>query len=59
MTAALTKGGPLWATPQAVAKVIVKGLNGRSAIVYGPWFWRYVMLIIRLLPQPVIARIDI
>ena len=59
MTAALAKGGPLWATPQAVAKVIVKGLNGRSAIVYGPWFWRYVMLIIRLLPQPVIARIDI
>lgn len=59
MTAALPKGGPLWATPEAVAKVIVKGLNGRSAIVYGPWFWRYVMLIIRLLPQPVMAKVDI
>ena len=59
MTAEIPKGGPLWATPDAVAKVIVKGLDGRSAIVYGPWFWRYVMLIIRLLPQPVIARIDI
>lgn len=59
MTAALPKGGPLWATPDTVAKVIVRGLNGKSAIVYGPWFWRYVMLIIRLLPQPVIARIDI
>jgi short-subunit dehydrogenase len=59
MTAALPKGGPLWATPETVAKVIVKGLNGKSAIVYGPWFWRYVMLIIRLLPQPVMARIDI
>lgn len=58
MTAAIPKGGPLWATPDAVAKVIVKGLNGRSAIVYGPWFWRYVMLIIRLLPQPVIAKVN-
>jgi decaprenylphospho-beta-D-erythro-pentofuranosid-2-ulose 2-reductase len=58
MTAGMAKGGPLWASPQQVAKVIVKGLNGRSAIVYGPWFWRYVMLIIRLLPQGVIAKIN-
>jgi len=58
MTAGLPKGGPLWATPEQVAKTIVGGLSGRSAIVYGPWFWRYVMLIVRLLPQRAIARID-
>jgi decaprenylphospho-beta-D-erythro-pentofuranosid-2-ulose 2-reductase len=59
MTAGMPKGGPLWSTPEAVAKVIVKGLNGKSAIIYGPWFWRYVMLIIRLLPQRLMARVDL
>lgn len=58
MTAGMTKGGPLWASPQQAARVIVNGLDGRSAIVYGPWFWRYVMLAIRLLPQGVIAKIN-
>lgn len=59
MTQGITKGGPLWATATTVARVIVRGLSGRKAIVYGPWFWRYVMLIIRLLPQPVFGRIDL
>lgn len=59
MTAGMAKGGPLWATPDVIAKVIVKGLDGRSPIVYGPWFWRYVMLIIRLLPAPLMAKVDL
>jgi decaprenylphospho-beta-D-erythro-pentofuranosid-2-ulose 2-reductase len=59
MTAGLPKGGPLWATPEAIAKVIVRGLSGRRAIVYGPWFWRWIMLVIRALPQPLMAKIDL
>lgn len=59
MTAGLPKGGPLWATPDAVARVIVKGLSGQSAIVYGPWFWRYILLIIRLLPQQIFGRLNL
>src|SRR5690606_21148474 len=51
--------GPLWSTPEAVARVIVKGFDGKRAIVYGPWFWRYVMLVIRLLPQGVMAKVDL
>lgn len=59
MTAGFKKGGPLWAKPEAVAEVIARGLLGRSAIVYTPWFWRYIILAIRLLPQSVIGRINI
>lgn len=59
MTASLPKGGPLWATPDAVARVIVKGLSGDSAIVYGPWFWRYILLVIRFLPERVFSRINL
>lgn len=58
MTASFKKG-PLWAQPEAVAEVIARGLLGRSAIVYAPWFWRYIILAIRLLPQSVIGRINI
>ena len=59
MTAGMAKGGPLWSTPEAVAKVIVAGLDGKKAIVYGPWFWRFVMLIIRLAPQPLMAKVNL
>lgn len=59
MTQGIPKGGLLWAMPTSVARVIVQGLEGRAAIVYGPWFWRYIMLIIRLLPQPVMGRLDL
>lgn len=59
MTAGMAKGGPLWSTPENIAKVIVKGLTGKNAIVYGPWFWRYVMLVIRLLPQRVMSKLNL
>lgn len=56
MTAAFPKG-PLWAKPEAVALDIQAALErGRSAILYTPFFWRYILLIIRALPQMVIHR---
>ena len=56
MTAAFPKG-PLWAKPEAVAMDIRAALErGRSLILYTPFFWRYILLIIRLLPQAVIHR---
>jgi short-subunit dehydrogenase len=56
MTAAFPKG-PLWARPEAIAADIHAGLeHGKSAILYTPWFWRPILLIIRLLPQAVMHR---
>jgi short-subunit dehydrogenase len=59
MTAAMKKGGPLWATPDRVAADIDKAIAVRAAVVYTPWFWRWIMLVIRLLPRFLFNRLKI
>lgn len=59
MTAALPKGGPLWATPDRVAADIHRAMKTGPAILYTPWFWRWVMLVIRLLPDAVFKRLKL
>ena len=56
MTAGLPKGGPLWATPDRVARDIHKALNTGTAVLYTPWFWRWIMLIIRHVPDAIFQR---
>ncbi|MEG2804460.1 SDR family oxidoreductase [Stenotrophomonas sp.] len=55
MTAHLRKG-PLWASPDQVAKRIVAGIGRRTPVLYAPGFWRLIMWVIRLLPQAVFNR---
>jgi short-subunit dehydrogenase len=59
MTAHIPKGGPLWATPEKVADDIERAIAKRRTVVYTPWFWRLVMLVIRNLPRPVFDRMKI
>ena len=56
MTAHIKKGGPLWAHPEAVAKDIVKAIENKKDILYTPFFWRYIMLIIKNVPEVVFKR---
>lgn len=56
MTAHLPKGGPLWAKPEAIAAVIEQASQKSGPVVYAPWFWRFVLLIIRLVPAFVFHR---
>jgi len=56
MTAGLAKGGPLWATPAKVAADIKAAMEGGAAILYTPWFWRWIMLIIRSVPDAIFRR---
>lgn len=56
MTAGLPKGGPLWASPDRVAADIERALRGGFGTVYRPWFWRWIMLIIRSIPERVFVR---
>jgi decaprenylphospho-beta-D-erythro-pentofuranosid-2-ulose 2-reductase len=56
MTADLPKGGPLWSSADKVAAVIVQALERGGPVVYAPGFWRWIMLIIRLMPQAVINK---
>jgi decaprenylphospho-beta-D-erythro-pentofuranosid-2-ulose 2-reductase len=55
MTAAFPKG-PLWAKPDRVAADIVRALDRANGVVYTPGFWRWVMLLVRNLPQALFLR---
>ena len=57
---AMTYGMPgmfFVATPEYIGQRIVMALDRRSDIVYLPWFWRYIMLIIRLIPERIFKRL--
>ena len=59
MTTSVAGKGLLWAKPVTIARAIVKasGSGGRGRpIVYAPWFWRWIMYIIRLMPSPIFHR---
>jgi decaprenylphospho-beta-D-erythro-pentofuranosid-2-ulose 2-reductase len=59
MTAGIDKGGPLWATPDAVAKGIVSALDRRRDVVYLPGFWRPIMGVIKSIPESVFKRLHL
>jgi decaprenylphospho-beta-D-erythro-pentofuranosid-2-ulose 2-reductase len=59
MTAAIAKGGPLWADPARVARDIARAVERRKCVVYTPWFWRPIMLVIRMLPRFIFDRLRI
>lgn len=56
MTAHLPRSGPLWATSDRVAEDIVRAIDRRRAVLYTPWFWRWIMLAVRAVPRAVLHR---
>lgn len=56
MTAHIKKGGPLWATPERVAKDIVRAIAKKKAVLYTPFFWKYIMLIIKNVPECIFKK---
>ena len=58
----MTYGMPglfLVARPASVGASIVRALERGREVVYVPWFWRYVMLAVRLIPEPVFKRLKL
>lgn len=58
MTASFEKG-PLWATPQQVARSIRNGVSTRRNVIYTPFFWRFIMLIIRHIPEFIFKKLSL
>lgn len=46
------------ASTQIVAKDIVKGFKRRSSVVYTMWLWRYIMAVVRLIPEFIFKRLN-
>lgn len=55
MTAAFEKGA-LWASPEDVAKDIHRAIARGRRVLYTPWYWRWIMLVIRSLPTALLHR---
>lgn len=59
MTAHIAKSGLLWAQPEDVATSITKAVEKRRDVVYLPWFWRWIMLVIRFIPERLFKRMSL
>ncbi len=59
MTAEFEKKGLLWASPETIAKGIVKAIDKRKDVVYLPFFWRWIMLIIRCIPERIFKKLGL
>jgi len=59
MTAELNLPARLTVTPDTVARDIDKAINKRQDILYTPWFWRWIMMIIRWMPAVIFKRMKL
>lgn len=49
---------PFAGEPEQVARRVVRAIERGTPVVYAPGMWRWIMLVIRLLPRAVMRRID-
>lgn len=49
----------LVAPPEKVAEDILKAVRKKKNTIYTPFFWRYIMLIIRSIPEPIFKKMSI
>lgn len=49
----------LVASPEAVAASILKAVKKKRNVIYTPFFWRYIMLIIRHIPEFIFKKMSI
>jgi short-subunit dehydrogenase len=56
MTSQFEPKGMAWSQPQVIGRAIVDAADAGRSIVYAPWWWRIIMLIIRLLPAPIFHK---
>ena len=58
MTSSFKKGA-LWASADKVATDIDNAIVKRKNVLYTPWFWRYIMLIIKCIPEFIFKKLPL
>ncbi|MFA6687248.1 MAG: SDR family oxidoreductase [Desulfuromonas sp.] len=59
MTAEMKLPQKLLASPEGVAEKIYKGVVSKKNTIYIKWMWRYIMLIIRHLPEAIFKKTNL
>jgi short-subunit dehydrogenase len=57
MTAQMAKT-PVFAQPAAIGRGIVRAIDRRADVVYLPWWWRFIMLVVRIMPEALFKRMS-
>jgi short-subunit dehydrogenase len=50
---------PLFASPERVARDLLRAIDTGADVVYTPWWWRFVMLLVRLIPERLFKRLSL
>lgn len=58
MTAHFQKNA-LWASPQRVADDLIRAIENKKNVVYTPWYWRWIMSIVLIIPERIFKRIQL
>ena len=53
------KKGALWASADKVAGDIDTAIHKRKNLLYTPWFWRYIMLVIKSIPEFIFKKLPL
>ena len=53
------KKGFLWVNPEVISAGIYKAFNKKKEVVYLPFFWRYIMLIIKFIPEKIFKHLSL
>jgi len=51
--------GILWASPERVARDMVRAQRRKKDVLYTPWFWYFILLIIRSVPERIFKRLSL
>ena len=49
----------LWTTSNTAAKIIVKGLDRDQKVIFVPWYWRFILLVLRIIPNFIFRKLNI
>jgi hypothetical protein len=58
MTASFRKG-KLWASPEQIGDSIYCAMQRKRDVVYLPWFWKYIMVGTRLMPERLFKKMKL
>lgn len=59
MTKDFDRSGPLWVQPPAIAQGIVRSVARRRDVAYLPWFWQFIMFVIRHIPERIFKHMSL
>jgi len=49
----------LYSSPERVARDVVRGIDGTAEVIYTPWWWRWVMLVVLVIPERVLKGLSL